>query len=189
MQGERVTHFSNIVITVARLSAFIRSSELRFGIRKSLESFIRLFLNQEKDGSVAQYINQREILSVIRELNVLIQQLRFLKLVPFPHFLSSQRAILSMQLSQINFLKTVKIGELSEERRPAKTKTQQPSLEGTKEKIFIFIKKFPRVRARDIVDEFSIFSQRTVKRSLKELARNGFIERFTENKAVYYSAR
>ncbi|MBX4211183.1 MAG: hypothetical protein KW806_00060 [Candidatus Yanofskybacteria bacterium] len=185
MQGERISYFSQVVISVARLLAFIRQNEIRFTLRKTLERFIVLSLQSPEDN-VAQYVNTKEILSTVRELLLVVEQLRFFKLTPPTSVLLAQKSLLTMQVFQTNSIgklkieKTVKVAA-----EPVETSKEQ--LGGTKEKIFTYIKKFPRVRSRDVIDEFSVFSERTVKRSLKELARNGFIERFIENKAVYYS--
>jgi hypothetical protein len=59
----------------------------------------------------------------------------------------------------------------------------------TQEKILEFVKQAPDCRPKDIIGEFSALSQRTVKRSLKELSDAGLIVKKTaEDKAVYYSA-
>lgn len=59
----------------------------------------------------------------------------------------------------------------------------------THEKILEFVRRVPDCRPKDIIGEFSALSQRTVKRSLKELSEMGLIvKKTTEDKAVYYSA-
>jgi len=55
-----------------------------------------------------------------------------------------------------------------------------------KEKILDFIKKSPRVRTKEIIDRFSLISDRTVKRSLAELIRIGLVQKKLEDRAVYY---
>jgi hypothetical protein len=59
----------------------------------------------------------------------------------------------------------------------------------TQVKILEFVKRVPECRPKDIIGEFSALSQRTVKRSIKELSESGLIvKKTTEDKAVYYSA-
>lgn len=70
-----------------------------------------------------------------------------------------------------------------------KPKDSLAGLNENQEKIFGFIKNSPDVRAKDVIDEFSVLSERTVKRNLKELLRSGMIQKRSENRAVYYSAR
>lgn len=57
----------------------------------------------------------------------------------------------------------------------------------TKDKILDFIQKTKKIRTRDLVEQFSAFSGRTVKRTLKELTDEGVIKREKGEKAVYYS--
>jgi Fe2+ or Zn2+ uptake regulation protein len=57
-----------------------------------------------------------------------------------------------------------------------------------KERIFNFIKHSPNSRTKDIIEEFNILSERTVKRNLKDLATEGLVRKFAKNKGVYYSA-
>lgn len=57
----------------------------------------------------------------------------------------------------------------------------------SKDKILNFIRKTKKIRTRDLVEQFSAFSQRTVKRTLKELIGDGVIKREEDERAVYYS--
>lgn len=61
-------------------------------------------------------------------------------------------------------------------------------LNPTSEKIVSFVRSAPRVRTKDIIDQFSAMSERTVKRSLKELTKRGLLRKILENRASYYSA-
>ena len=57
----------------------------------------------------------------------------------------------------------------------------------SKDKILDFIRKTKKTRTRDLIEQFSAFSERTVKRTLKELTDNGILKREEDEKAVYYS--
>lgn len=57
----------------------------------------------------------------------------------------------------------------------------------SKDKILDFIRKTKKIRTKDLVEQFSAFSQRTVKRNLKELIGEGVIKREEDERAVYYS--
>ena len=59
-------------------------------------------------------------------------------------------------------------------------------LNPNKEKILNFIKDSQQVRTKDVIDRFNLISDRTVKRNLAELIRNGLIRKKLENRAVYY---
>ena len=62
---------------------------------------------------------------------------------------------------------------------------QEPA--SNKDKILSLIKRRNKIRAKDIIGEFNDISDRTVKRTLKDLADNGLIRKEEINKAVYYS--
>lgn len=56
-----------------------------------------------------------------------------------------------------------------------------------KERIFNFIKHSPNSRPKEIIEEFNILSERTVKRNLKELTIEGLVHKFAKDNRVYYS--
>lgn len=60
--------------------------------------------------------------------------------------------------------------------------------DSNKEKILNFIKKSPDIRAKEIMNKFNILSNRTVKRNLKELTDEGFLNKRFNGGAVYYFA-
>ena len=60
-------------------------------------------------------------------------------------------------------------------------------LNQSKLKILNFIKSYPDTRTKDIINEFSALSDRTVKRNLMELLKTGMIKKKIDNKATYYS--
>lgn len=57
-----------------------------------------------------------------------------------------------------------------------------------KNKILDFVRRAPETRTREIIEEFSVLSERTVKRTLKELREEGLIVKKADNGAVFYSA-
>lgn len=62
------------------------------------------------------------------------------------------------------------------------------NFKGNKERILEFIGKTQQVRPKDILDEFNLVPQRTIKRNLKELLSAGLISKMNEENAVYYSS-
>ncbi len=64
---------------------------------------------------------------------------------------------------------------------------RKKELSKTQEKILDFVRRLPDRRTKDVVDEFSAISQRTVKRVLKELSEEGKIYKKKDRGAVYYS--
>ncbi len=75
-------------------------------------------------------------------------------------------------------------------KKPAEIKPiVQPKDQGlSRQKILEFVRRVSECRARDVIEEFSALSERTVKRGLKELSEEGLIVKKSENRAVYYSA-
>ena len=57
-----------------------------------------------------------------------------------------------------------------------------------REEILVFIRKRVAVRTKEIIDQFSAVSERTIKRSLKDLVQQGLVEKQSENNATHYSA-
>ncbi len=67
------------------------------------------------------------------------------------------------------------------------TKNKQ-GLSKAQEKILEFVRQVPECRTKDVVQQFSALSPRTVKRGLKELNETGKITKRFDSGAVYYSA-
>ena len=68
-----------------------------------------------------------------------------------------------------------------------KVSDKPAKLNQSKLKILNFIKSYPDTRAKDIINEFSALSDRTVKRNLTELLKMRMIKKRVDNKATYYS--
>jgi len=92
----------------------------------------------------------------------------------------TERAVLA---SNIPIRFDEQILKANPKRRTKKFDLKQGS---NKEKIMNFVKKFPDVRTKEIIDEFNILSGRTVKRNLRELTDEGFLKKKSEGGAVYY---
>lgn len=70
----------------------------------------------------------------------------------------------------------------------AANRSGEMKMNSTREKILDFVRSGPERRPRDVIDQFSALSERTVKRNLKELSEEGLIVKKIENRATYYSA-
>ena len=69
---------------------------------------------------------------------------------------------------------------------PVNSARRNFKLNKSKKKILEFIKSYPNIRTKDIITEFNVLSNRTVKRNLTDLLRTGLIKKRVDNKAVYY---
>ncbi len=72
------------------------------------------------------------------------------------------------------------------ERKPIRIREKRSN--SSRNNILEFLRLAPERRSREIINEFSALSERTVKRNLKELSNEGLIVKKSENRAVYYSA-
>ncbi|MDP2647821.1 MAG: hypothetical protein Q8P35_01055 [Candidatus Yanofskybacteria bacterium] len=196
MREEYLDFFVSAILSTARLLEGI--SDIFFSKRLQIllrQLFIRgVGLSQVKEDDVAQYIIQQEFLQAIREINRLLEDLLYLNLVRRTPLLVARRSLMRLYLSEIR----VRVIPKTEPKvsQPPTEQTEMPrapkhssDLNENQTKILGFIKKFDRVRARDVIDQFSALSQRTVKRSLKELMKSGLIEKEAEARAVFYSLR
>lgn len=81
---------------------------------------------------------------------------------------------------------------LQEKRQlPSKIKTQQAVLSRAprsenRKLILKFIRGVSEARTKDVVDEFNILSERTVKRNLHELVVEGFLRKQVKDRGVFY---
>lgn len=203
---ERLNFFVSAILSTARLLEGIYdtffSKRLQILLRQFFIRGVGLF--QAKEDDVAQYIIRQEFLQAIREINRLLEYLSYLNLVRRTPLLIARRSLMRLYLSEIRVLIVPKTETKTGQPGSRVSDSGQPTAEQDKisqipkprldlnenqTKILGFIKKFERVRARDVIDQFSALSQRTVKRSLKELIKSGLIEKEAEARAVFYSPR
>ncbi len=132
-----------------------------------------------------------------------VTQLKHLGNIEETPLLNLQQALLEMKLEAIILIKNVKkvsqkptesLPEAEESPipvkiRPAKSLKPTPSLNRNQESILSFIKETHSVRTKQVIDQFSTLSGRTVKRNLKELLTEGLIVKQADNHGgMYYSA-
>jgi len=186
---ERLILFINAVLAMAKLENINDSF-----FSRRLQDFLKKFLVrgiaswQENDNDIAQYLARKDLIALVREINEFLEELKYLNLIRPASLLLVRRALMHFYLFEI---RSLQLPQPKSDKQPAvaASRASPPQLSKNQEKILGFIKKFQRVRARDVIDEFSVLSQRTVKRNLKELMHNGFIRKREEDRAVYYTPR
>jgi predicted HTH transcriptional regulator len=97
--------------------------------------------------------------------------------------LKIRRELLSVRLSLLREKKKT----FSMEKTPLVRKSRHKPLSENKKKMLRFIRGASTARVRDIVDEFNILSERTVKRNLSELIEGGLVRRQLKDNRVLYS--
>ncbi len=195
--------FVNAVVALSRLFYLLEDKFLAQKLYKKLNDFIIGYIKfSAQTTNVAQSVPDKELLSAINSLLEFSEYLEHYKTINHIPLLLAQRRLLFVKLDLIKLTNKTKLvkPELKEElRKIASEDLIKPSvininsdnddarLSVNKEKIIRFIKKSPSVRTKDIIEEFSILSARTVKRNLSELIQEGFLRKSTKDKAVFYS--
>ena len=134
-----------------------------------------------------------ELKNAIEGLLELLDYLEHYKTVSTTPLLYARRNLLDFKLNLVRLHhQPVHSAPKPKENKPVTpvVKSFQPrnlKESSNKERIFNFIKRSPNSRTKEIISEFSILSERTVKRNLKELASEGLVRKFAKDKGVYYS--
>ncbi len=143
---------------------------------------------------VAQYYALIELKNTMDGLLELLDYLEHSKIVSTTPLLYARKNILNFKLDLIRLHhQPIQLSLKPKENKPLAfvAKNIQPrSLKesSNKERIFNFIKHSPNSRTKEIVEEFNILSERTVKRNLKELTTEGLVRKWAKDNGVYYSA-
>ena len=95
---------------------------------------------------------------------------------------------LDLKLSFIQDIKKKRIPKTGESKTINPAAIPKSKLTSNQEKIVDFVKKSNKIRTKDIVEKFNVLSERTIKRTLKDLTESGILKREEKDRAVYYSA-
>ncbi len=157
-------------------------------IQEVLESHIRYCMAEGPLRASAH----RDHVRALHQADDLFEEISYLKKGDLIAFAVARERILSyirmVVREEKNDSKTVPVLPKPEQSPLPQKITPDTKLLGTPQKILEFVRRAPSRRAKDIIDEFSALSGRTIKRGLKELSQKGLIVRKEDNKAVYYSA-
>ncbi|MBX4189891.1 hypothetical protein KW791_01155 [Candidatus Parcubacteria bacterium] len=174
--------FSQLVILLSQSLLALHDDFFVQKITRHIQTLITVHLQSH---NVAQYY----LLELI-QINSLIETLEtisHLNLGNKKQITLAYRLLLEYKLYLIQNKK-------SNQRNPIKkaepaAKKPQHKLNSTQEKIISFIKRMSESRAKEIINEFSLFSERTVKRNLKELTSAGLLEKKIKDNATFYLAK
>lgn len=211
MREERTKNFVNTVIFVARIFSGLKDKFLARKLYDKLSDFISAYVAQKGFNNInvakSDYIVQRRnvaqysqtLLTSIDALLELLDYLEHSKAVAITPLLYARRNLFVLKLQAVRTIEEPNVVEKEKsssraqvegkEVSPATSKTKKEiNAGGNKEKIFSYIKRSPNSRTKDIIYEFSILSERTVKRNLQELVSEGLVKKSSKDKAVYYHA-
>ena len=183
---ERTKHFINTVIFVSRIFSGLKDKFLARKLYDKLSDFVSVYSLPPKDN-VAQY--STTLLTTTNSLLELLDYLEHSKTTAATPLLYARRSLFAFKLQLIRIQPGQPIIEKERAASPVTPKIKKEiNLSGNKEKILNYIKHSPDSRTKDIIYEFSVLSERTVKRNLKELVSGGLVKKSSKDKdkAVYY---
>ncbi len=198
MEEESLKNFTNSVIFLVKLFAGLKDKFLAQKLYDKISGFvagyIKLFSSRGEDDAVSHNVSFIELKNSIDNLLELLDYLEHAKVVSTTPLLYARRNLLDLKLNivRLHHQPTQPISKPKENKpvpSPVVKNTQPRNLResSNKERIFNFIKRSPNSRTKEIIGEFNILSERTVKRNLKELASEGLVRKFAKDKGVYYS--
>lgn len=209
MEKEDTLKFTNLIILLSKLFMTLEDRFLKQKLHSKILDFVSAFIEQRTKLSptpTSHNIN----LDLKNSVNNLVDYLEYLihisKENTTPLFLA-QKNLLKFKLYILRKSKVKESARIPKNSMTSETpiavdtsatvlrsslipKISRLALrpDSNKERIFNFIKKIPDVRTKDIMSEFNALSGRTVKRSLKELTEEGWLEKRSDGVAVYYLA-
>ncbi len=197
--SDNINNFTNSIILLVKLFSGLKdkflTQKLHNKISALIGGYIKLsnFEGEDEEASTSHNVRVRDLLNTCDSLLDFLDYVEHSKLTSTTPLLYARKNLLNFKLEIVrSYLQLPQRTAKPKEPKaspvpnfPAKPKNIKDS--SNKERIFNFIKHSPNSRTKDIIDEFSVLSQRTVKRNLKELTRGGFLRKWSKDNAVYYS--
>ena len=162
------------------------------------ENLAKSYINFEKGMGESCVINRDSLISVINEIADLCDYVEHLKLSPISPLLVLRKNVLLLKLQVLKQGKKNSDTMMAPEKKkaeprksaivsdPALIREKDKKIEGNRQKILDFVRRFPNTRTKEVIDEFNVLSVRTVKRSLKGLVDDGLLQKRIEANAVFY---
>ncbi len=199
MEEESLKNFINSLIFLVKLFSGLKDKFLAQKLYDKISGFsagyIKLFNSRgEENETTSHNVVGIEFKNSINTLLELLDYLEHSKSVSVTPLLYARKNLLNLKLEMVKLhQESVRIIPKPKESKPpafVPKNTQPRSLKesSNKERIFNFIKRSPNSRTKEIIEEFSILSERTVKRNLKELTTQGRVRKFAKDSGVYYAA-
>lgn len=137
-------------------------------VLKDLDKVLQEIIYLEKGDTISLAVAREQVLQYLCNL---LKEIRMSKQISVETEVVPNKPVVVVQ-------KPVRIKSLSV-RAGKLTKTQESILE--------FVRREPDCRTKDVINQFNVLSQRTIKRVLKELNEDGRIVKRLDGIAVYYS--
>ncbi len=199
MEEKSFKNFANSIISLVKLLVGLKDKFLAQKLYNKtvglIAGYIGLLNYREGNNSIASHnIKANDLKNIVDGLLDFLELLEYSKYVSPTPLLYARKNLLNFKLDLVRkfYHKPIQTVFKQNENKPTPVtfrKTLQKNHKGNsnKERIFNFIKHSPNSRTKEIVEEFSALSERTVKRNLKELIQEGLVSKEAKNNAVYYS--
>ena len=197
MEEESLKNFTNSVIFLVKLFAGLKdkflAQKLYDKISEFIAGYIKLFDEKGEDHSMSHNIVAIELKNTVNNLLEFLDYLEHSKLVMTTPLLYACRNLLDFKLNLIKLHhRSVQSAPKPKDDKPVpfipkNIKHRNLRESSNKERIFNFIKHAPNSRTKEIIEEFGVLSERTVKRNLKELITEGLVRKWAKDNGVYYS--
>ena len=199
MEEESLKNFINSIIFLVKLFSGLKDKFLAQKLYDKISGFIagyiKLFNSKGDDSeSMSHNMRLRDFLNSTNNLLELLDYLEHSKSVSTTPLLYARKNLLNLKLELIKSHQQPiqPVPKPKENKPPAfvpkNIQLKNPKESSNKERIFNFIKRSPNSRTKEIIEEFNILSERTVKRNLKELTTEGLVRKWAKDNGVYYSA-
>lgn len=193
---EGLKNFISSIIFLVKLFAGLKDKFLAQKLYDKISGFITGYVNllTLKRDDVAQYSAFVKLKNQLDGLLELLDYLEHSKSVSTTPLLYARRNLLNFKLNLIRLHhQSIQLVPKPKENKPSifvpqNIQSRNLKKSSNKERIFNFIKHSPNSRTKEIIGEFNILSERTVKRNLKELIQEGFVRKWIKDSGVYYSA-
>jgi len=198
MEEESLKNFINSIIFLVKLFAGLQDKFLAQKLYDKISGFIagyvKLFNSKENEvKSVSHNAYLIEFKNTTDGLLELLDYLEHSKSVSTTPLLYARKNLLNLKLELIKLHQQLvqPVPKQKENKSsvfiPKNIQPKNLKESSNKERIFNFIKHSPNSRTKEIIEEFNILSERTVKRNLKELTTEGLVRKWAKDKGVYYS--
>ncbi len=198
MEEESLKNFINSIIFLVKLFAGLKDKFLAQKLYDKISGFIagyvKLFNSKENEvKSVSHNAYLIEFKNTTDGLLELLDYLEHSKSVSTTPLLYARKNLLNLKLELIKLHQQLvqPVPKQKENKSsvfiPKNIQPKNLKESSNKERIFNFIKHSPNSRTKEIIEEFNILSERTVKRNLKELTTEGLVRKWAKDKGVYYS--
>jgi len=200
MMGGESKKLIFIIISTSRLIANLDDKFYKQKLISRMPDLLDSYLEFKNRTSVAQY--KESYYRFKFELDNLLETVDYIlysNIYKDTPLLNLKRRILNLKLYLIKSIKKSNTTPIPKEEKATPPPVDKIELKpnittaykerpiSSREKILDFIKKSRKIRTKDLVEEFSALSERTVKRTLKDLTDHGILKREESDRAVYYS--